>query len=392
MSLAKYNILVYGCGAREYAIAKSILSSPLLNKLFLANGAHFRLGENIEYTDYDDLAKKSLEKNIDLVIFGPEQPICDGAVDIFNSYGIKAIGVNKEFSKLESSKLFAKEFMNKYLIKNAKVLSKNDNTFPQVIKKDGLAQGKGVKVVYNEIEKNNVISLFKKDFFAEEFLDGEEISVMSLFDGECMLNFLPTRDFKRLNEDLTSPNTGGMGSYCPVDLTDNQKLKLNNYLEKLEKALIAEGADFTGFIYSGLIWLSDDWYVLEYNVRLGDPETQSILKHLKTDFLSILIAGLNNKLKNINIEYRNGYSACLVIASAGYPDNPKKGDLISLPDNKNIDVLFAGVKYDNDKLYSDGGRVLSLCLNDENPFPKLKSYADSLKMKSKYYRLDIDIY
>ncbi len=356
-------VCVVGSGAREEAIKDAVLRSPLCEKLV-----------------------QSPDDGADLIIFGPEQPICDGLVDYYSSKGIKCIGVSKKFSRLESSKIFAKRFMVNHGIKCAKLLPVEYDIFPQVVKSDGLCKGKGVKVVYSQAEKDEFTRKIPKPYFIEEYLAGDEISVMSYFNGQKLINFCPARDFKRLTSDIKSPNTGGMGAYCPVDLSDVQLKKLNIYLNLLQNALIDEGADFTGFIYSGLIWARDDWYVLEYNVRLGDPECQAILNYLDNDFLSIL-------LNNEEPQYKTGYSACLTIASEGYPDNPIKGAQIILPqDDDSVKVYFAGVKIENNEIYSNGGRVLSLCTVGENPFPVLKNFAEKIQMEHKIFRNDINIF
>ena len=355
-------VCVIGNGAREEALKEAVKKSPLCSELV-----------------------ESPDENPDLIIFGPEQPICDGLVDYYQSKGIRCIGVNKQFSKLESSKLYAKKFMVENNIKCAKLLPVECDIFPQVVKADGLCKGKGVKVVFSQQEKDEFTRKLNMPYFIEEFLDGHEISLMSYFNGSKLINFCPARDFKKLSEDAHSPNTGGMGAYCPVDLTQNQIDKLHIYLNKLETALINSKADFTGFIYSGLIWTKEDWYVLEYNVRLGDPECQVILNLLDNDFLSIL-------LNNEDPVYKKGYSACLTIAANGYPDNPVKGDEIILPNSDKVKVYFAGVKKVKNKIYSDGGRVLSICSFGEKPFEILYEYAKKIKMNNKFFRKDINIF
>ena len=355
-------VLVYGCGAREQAIKDSIKHSALCKQIV-----------------------ESICQNPDLIIFGPEQPICDGLVDYYSSLGIKCIGVDKKFSVLESSKLSAKKFMVNHGIKCAKLLPVESDIFPQVVKADGLCKGKGVKVVYNQAEKDEFTRFIPKPYFIEEYLKGDEISVMSYFNGQKLINFCPARDFKRLSADIKSPNTGGMGAYCPVDLSELQMNRLEKYLNLLEKALILEGAKFNGFVYSGLIWTKNDWYVLEYNVRLGDPECQAILNFLDNDFLEIILNGE----KPI---YKKGYSACLTVASEGYPYNPIIGDEIILPVDDSVKVYFAGVKQIDNRLYSNGGRVLSLCNVSDNPFPVLKDYADKIIMRHKIFRNDINIF
>lgn len=403
----KLNILIFGAGAREHAIAEAVSKSPLLNKLYLAQTGVFNLGEIIEFTDYEDLAKKCIEKNIDIAVFGPEEPLCNGIVDIFNKQNIKSIGVNKNFSQLESSKLFAKKFMEKHGIKTAKYEVINDanqtlniNHLPLVIKADGLCKGKGVVTAYNKEFAEKTIREYlegkfgenSKTILLEEFLEGQELSLMSLWDGKSLLSFAPTRDFKKLNKSPSAPNTGGMGAYCPVNLTPEQQLKLNEYKNDLKKALKDEKADFCGFIYSGLIWSKNDWYVLEYNVRLGDPEAQAILTHLKSDFLSILSAAVNQELDKIEPEYKNGYSACLTIACQGYPKEPKDGEKIIFKPEFGIKVFHAGVaKNKEGLLISRGGRVLSLCTTGDKPFSALKHFAKKITMRNKYFRDDIDI-
>lgn len=404
----KLNVLVFGSGAREHAIAESIAQSALLKKLYLANAGFATLGEVIEFKDFEDLAKKCVEKEINLAFFGPEQPLCDGVVDVFKKYNIPCIGVDKYFSQLESSKLFGKKFMETHVIKTAKysvIASKAKQSkpiitnFPVVIKADGLCEGKGVVIAYNQAITEKTINEYlegkfnenSKTILIEEFLQGQELSLMSLWDGKTLMNFAPLRDFKKLNKSPSAPNTGGMGAFCPVDLTAIQQKKLIEYQKQLQNALIKENANFTGFIYSGLIWAKDDWYVLEYNVRLGDPEAQALLTHLKTDFLSILNSALNQELDKIKVEYKGGYSACLVIASQGYPKNPQVGEKIVFEPPYGIKVYYAGVKEVDGEMVSSGGRVLSLCTTSDNPFVLLKHFAKKVAMKNKYFRDDIDI-
>ena len=417
------NILVFGSGAREHAIANSISKSPLLNKLYLAQAGVFNLGEVVEFSDYEDFAKKCADLKIDMAVFGPEGPLCEGIVDIFKSHNIPCIGVNKYFSQLESSKLFGKKFMEKHGIKTAKyeiisdaeeasaaIISKigHKGKFPSiVIKADGLCGGKGVVIANNESFAQKTINEFldgkfgenSKIVLLEEFLQGEELSLMSLWDGKTLLHLTPSRDFKKLNKSASAPNTGGMGAFCPVKLNEFQRKKLDEYKNKLKKALESEKADFAGFIYSGLIMAQKDgawdWHVLEYNVRLGDPEAQATLAHLKTDFVEVLQAALAQNLDKIKLEYNEDISACLTLACEGYPKAPRDGKKIILPEetaeNRDIKVFYAGVEEINGELYSKGGRVLSLCTTSQDPFWDLKNFAKEIEMENKYFRTDLEV-
>ncbi len=423
------NVLIMGSGAREHAMAEAVLRSPLLGKLFLAEAgeaksgttvdcifkslqAGAKLGKIISYDDFEDLAVKCVEKEINMAIFGSESPLCEGIVDIFKKHNIDCIGVDKNYSQLESSKLFAKNFMKKHKIKTANfsvVTEKNlpnydKIKYPIVIKADGLCGGKGVVISNNKAFAERTVNEFlggkfgenSKTILLEEFLQGEEISLMSIWDGKSLLTFAPSRDFKKLNKSESAPNTGGMGAFCPVKISTFQQRKLEEYKTQLENVLSREEADFCGFIYSGLIWTQKDgiwdWYVLEYNVRLGDPEAQVTLAHLESDFLKILQAALKQNLDKISLNYNEGYSACLVLACQGYPKEPRDGETIYVPENRDIKVFYSGVvKDENGQLFSKGGRVLSLCTTADSPFPILKEFALKIKMENKYFRTDIEV-
>ena len=319
----KLNVLVFGSGAREQAIAEAVLRSHNIGKLFLADVGFVKLGEIIEFTDFEDLALKCVAKEIKIAIIGPEEPLCEGIVDVLKKHNIACIGVNKHFAQLEGSKQYAKKFMKKHYLKTASytvVTAKtlpdyNKLSYPIVIKADGLCGGKGVVIANNAAFAKKTITDFlggkfgenSKTILLEEFLKGEELSLMSLWDGKTLLTFAPSRDFKKLNKSPSAPNTGGMGAFCPVKMSSLQKEKLEDYKIQLEKALAAEnngkGADFCGFIYSGLVWVKKEnswnWRVLEYNVRLGDPEAQVTLAHLSSDFLEILKSALKQELHKV---------------------------------------------------------------------------------------------
>lgn len=398
--IKKYNVLLIGSGAREHALAYKIKQSPKLNKLYLygANDGFKYLGENIKAENYEQLAKKASEIKIDILIIGPEQPLADGIVDIFEKYNINCIGSDKYWTQLESSKSFAKKFMDKYHIPTAKYIvtdtlediDKIPFNFPYVIKADGLAAGKGVCIVNNKQEAQNTIKDYlngkfkeaSKMIVVEEFLQGNEISLISLWDGKTLLPFIPARDYKKFN----NLNTGGMGAVCPVE-TD--KIQTDKYIKLLENALRKEKADFKGIIYSGLILTKDGIKVLEYNMRFGDPETQVLMLSMESDLLDLFINTLNQKLSSTKIKWKETPSGCVVLAAKGYPQQPELNDKITINENIKSAVFFAGVQNINNELYSSGGRVLSVCINNDNPFDTIYKDINKIHFNNKVFRNDI---
>lgn len=411
-----HNILVYGSGGRENALAWKISQSPILNKLFLAlpNDGFKNLGEEIVFSDFEDLAQKCLAKGIDLVIVGPEDPLSKGIVDVLNKYGIKCIGANKKWAQLESSKKYAKEFMSKHNIPTAKYLVVNSMddidkilsqfTHAPVLKADGLAAGKGVHLSSDMRDAQNTLEEFLRgkwgeassSVVVEEKLNGEELSIISIFDGETLLSFVPARDYKRLYDGQVGPNTGGMGAYCPVEISTEQNNDLKDYLAKLENALKAEKADFAGIIYSGLMLTSQGIEVLEYNMRFGDPETQPLMYHLDCDILEIFINASRKKLSQTKLKWKEGTTIAVVVAANGYPENPKKGcEIKGLKEackNHSTEVFYAGVKLEGAKLLSNGGRVLAICANGDN-IEKVRNQIyktiEEIDFSDKIYRNDI---
>ena len=416
--MSKINVLLVGSGGREHALAWRMKSSPLLNKLYLANpnDGFKSLGEEIVFSDYEELAKISKEKNIELVVIGPEQPLSMGIVDVLNKHGIKCIGANKKWAQLEWSKAFAKKFMFKHSIPTAlyelvtdesqidAVLGKfAGNSHPPALKADGLAAGKGVCLPQTFDEAKSLLKEFlngkfgeaSKTVVVEEFLEGEELSVISIFDGKILKTFMPARDYKRLQDNNEGPNTGGMGSYCPVEISDFHKDKIREYLEILGNAFISEKADFCGIIYSGLMLTKDGVKVIEYNMRFGDPETQSIMMHLKSDLLEIFVKAANQNLESVtNIEWNEGTSLCVILAAQGYPDSPKKGCLIKnieeVEKEYNVKIFSAGVKHGGDgSILSNGGRVLCVCASGKNIRENVYCACEKIDFADKIYRKDI---
>ncbi len=398
--IKKYNVLLVGSGAREHAIATKLLESKKLNKLYLygANDGFKNLGEVLNAKNYRELAKTAKQKNIDIMISGPELPLAEGIVDIFEQEGIKCIGANKYWSQLESSKSFAKEFMTRNNIPCAKykVITKKEeiNIFPSVIKADGLAAGKGTVIVYTKEEAQKTIKEFldgkfneaSKKIVIEEFLEGEEISLICLWDGKTLLPFECARDYKKLYNSPNAPNTGGMGSICPVKVDSEE---LNNYIKLLQTALIHENADFTGIIYSGLINTKEGLKVLEYNMRFGDPETQAIMMNLESDLLELFINTIEKRLDKTTIKSKKGGAICVVLASKGYPENPLKGFPISITSNIKAKIFYAGVKQENNTLLTNSGRVLSVAAQGKNAREKVYKAIENINYEGKIFRKDI---
>lgn len=391
--LLKVNVLVIGGGAREHTIAEKISQSKFLNKLYLAdsNDGFKDLGEVIKYKNYSDLAIKAKEKNINLAIIGPEKYLVEGLVDILNKQGIKTIGADKKTAQLEGSKLYAKKLMKKYKINTAnykKINNKKDidkflKLFKSpVIKADGLAAGKGVYLgddIKNELIKflDGKFSASSKTSLIEEKLNGNEASMFSFWDGENLLNFPLCRDYKKSPDGF---NTGGLGAICPTE----EEGDLDEYKNKLKTMLQKEKIKTPFIIYSGLIFQDNTPYVLEYNVRLGDPETQVLLNYIKNDWLDIFYSCANKMLNFINLEFLKPQT-CVVVASKGYPRGFKTGVEIKNI-NKEIKTYYSGVTKKEDKIFNSAGRVLSFVSDDKKVIYKA---IQELDFSEKMYRDDI---
>ena len=407
-------VLIFGSGAREHAIYEAVLKSPLVSKddIYFAQCGAFAMQNIILFDNYYELAKKSCELGIELLIVGPEAPLADGICDIFLNFGIKTIGVNKYWAQLESSKSFAKEFMCKFNIKTAKYFVLDnylqvDNALakfkiPPVVKADGLAAGKGVCIPKTFNETKNIVKEFlngkfgesSKRVILEQRLCGRELSVFSLWNGKNLLSFPPACDFKKLLDGDKGANTGGMGSAFPCKLSDVEAEEIKNYLAKLENALKASKANFSGIIYSGLMMCNDGVYVLEYNMRFGDPEIQSVLDNLRIDILDVFLKMLDGKLNEIEFKFSDEPSYCVDLASKGYPFSPKKNcEILNLEAAKKLSVkiFFAGVKKIGEKYYTDGGRVLSLVKSGKNALEDIYKAAEEIKFDGKIYRKDIKL-
>jgi phosphoribosylamine--glycine ligase len=361
------------------------------------------------------LHKYIKDKSIDLVVVGPEQPLVNGIVDYLEQFNIKVFGPNKIASQLEGSKIFTKKLCQKYNIPTAnfgifenKIDAKKfleNAKYPNVIKADNLAAGKGVYICNNEQESFMAVEeIFDgkfgeaKNVLIEEFLEGEEMSYFIISDGTTVKSFETAQDHKRVLEGDSGKNTGGMGAYSPSRLISNdlENKILDKIIKPTLKGLSDLGTEYKGFLYAGLMIVENEPYLIEYNVRMGDPECQTILPKLKTDLAEIIESCCNKKLADINIEWTNKKSLCVVLCSKGYPDTYQKKVLIKNLENLSLNednfIFHAGTKNENDKFFATGGRVLNfISLSDD--FLKARNEVhqciEKLDWNGGFYRRDI---
>ena len=410
---------IIGSGGREHAICQSLKISNKFTEIFCfpGNAGTSPLAQNInlDLNNFEKVKNYILEKKIDLIIIGPEKPLVDGLVDYLEKFKIKVFGPNKIASQLEGSKIFTKELCQKYKIPTANFrICKNkfdakeflENTnYPIVVKADNLASGKGVYICENKTEALNAIKeIFDGKFgkanklLIEEFLKGEEMSFFTIHDGQIFKNFGTAQDHKRVLEGDKGKNTGGMGAYSPSRLI-NKELE-NKILKKIiHPTLIGLeelGCKYRGFLYAGLMIVKNEPYLIEYNVRMGDPECQTILPKLKSDIGEIFLACCNQKLDETKIEWFDKKSLCVVVCSKGYPENFKKNiEIVNLDKiklNKNDYLFHAGTEVNNGKIFAIGGRVLNfVTLSDNFKSAKNIIYKNlkELNWTDGFYRKDI---
>ena len=412
-------VAIIGSGGREHAICKILNRSEKLEKIFCipGNAGTSLIAENINLNleNFDEIKNFVLNNKIELVVVGPEKPLVEGIVDYLEKYGIKVFGPNKLASKLEGSKIFTKKICQKFNIptakfgifeneKNALEFLKESN-HPIVIKADNLASGKGVYICENiEESKLAVIEIFNgkfgqaKNVLIEEFLRGEEMSFFIISDGVSIKNFGTAQDHKRVLDGDKGKNTGGMGAYSPSRLMSNEleNKVIKKIIQPTLKALLDLNTKYKGFLYAGLMIVNDEPFLIEYNVRMGDPECQTILPKLKTDLLEIFLACCNKSLSKTNIEWQNKKSMCVVLCSKGYPEKFKKNIEIKNLDKIQLDennfLFHAGTINKNDKVFSSGGRVLNfVSISDtfEDTKKKVYSRLDELNWTDGFCRRDI---
>jgi len=410
---------IIGSGGREHAICQFLKKSKKVKKIycFPGNAGTKEISENINLNinNYSKFKKFIKDNKIDLIIVGPEQPLVDGIVDYLENNNIKVFGPNKKASQLEGSKIFTKKLCKKYNIPTANFkIFKNfldskkyfiNAKYPLVIKADNLASGKGVYICKNKLEAiNSAKEIFEgkfgkaKNVLIEEFLEGEEMSYFVLSDGKTIKKFQTAQDHKRVNEGDTGKNTGGMGAYSPSRLINTQLEKkiINKIIKPTIKGLKKSGIEYKGFLYAGLMIVNNNPYLVEYNVRMGDPECQTILPKLKNDLLDIFVACCEKKLDQIKIKWSDKKSLCVVLCSKGYPDKYNKNieikNLNKLKIDKNNFIFHAGTKIIKNKIYAIGGRVLnfvSLSKNFLNARNKIHKNINELNWIKGFHRKDI---
>ena len=418
------NILVLGSGGREHAISWKISQSEKCSNLYIApgNAGTGLVGNNlsVNINDFEEVKLNVIDKSIDLVIVGPEEPLVRGIVDFFKSDDelkhVKIFGPSSEGSKLEGSKDFSKEFMFRNNIPCAKSKTFNKNSLsegisflekinpPYVLKADGLAAGKGVLILDDLEEAKSELSKMilnekfgdaSKNVLIEEYLDGIEVSVFAITDGHNYIILPEAKDYKRIGEGDTGLNTGGMGAVSPVGFADKEFMKKveDSVIKRTVNGIRKEKLDYKGFIFAGLMNVNGEPYVIEYNVRMGDPETQVVIPRIKNDLLNIFIKCLDEKINEVDLDIENNFTTTVILAADGYPESYKKGDDIrNLEEFSNSKIFHAGTKKENNRILSNGGRVIACTGYGESLEDALKnSYklADNISWDNKYFRKDI---
>ena len=410
---------IIGSGGREHAICHTLYNLKKIEQIycFPGNAGTSEIAKNISLNleNFNDL-KNFIEFNkIDLIIVGPEKPLVDGIVDFLENHNIKVFGPNKSASQLEGSKIFTKNLCKKYNIPTAKFgIFKSSNKanefikktkYPIVVKADGLASGKGVYICEDYKDAELAIKeIFEgkfgeaKNILVEEFLKGEEMSYFIITDGKTIKKFETAQDHKRVLEGDLGKNTGGMGAYSPSRLINKEldKKIISKIIQPTIKGLKEMGTNYRGFLYAGLMIVKNEPYLIEYNVRMGDPECQTILPKLKSDLLEIFLSCCDEKLEEINFKWHSKKSLCIVLCSKGYPDVFKKNILIKDINKTNFNddeyCYHAGTKKSDELIYAVGGRVLNFVSLSENFLDARKKVIksiNSLNWDGGFYRKDI---
>lgn len=408
-------VLVIGNGGREDAICKKISESNKCTKLFCSKGnaGTLRYAKNVELNSNEEIFRFSNDNNIDLVVVGPEAPLCEGIVDLFKESNIKVFGADKKSARLEGSKDFAKKFMKKYDVPTARyetIKSIEEGkkaienfSYPIVIKADGLCAGKGVRICNT---KEDVLDYFKELFedkifgkegstvVIEEFLRGKEASLLCFVSKGNLIPMESARDYKRIFDNDEGENTGGVGCYSPSELFNEElKLQIEKILEKISNGLKKENLEYSGVLFIGFM-IDKDAKVLEFNVRFGDPETEVVLPRMESDLLLAIEKSLDGSLEREDLKWKKEKCLTVILTSRGYPKNYEKGKEISGIDSvdKDIYVYHNNTKVNGSKILTDGGRVLSVtALGNSYDEIREKVYRniEKISFETKQYRKDI---
>lgn len=414
-------VLVVGSGGREHAICYSLLKGKKVNDIYCAPGnagiSEIAQCLSIKDNDIDNLYKFAKENKIDLTIVGPEVPLVDGIVDKFEKENLRIFGPNKKCSMLEGSKAFSKEFMIKHDIPTAKykeymdldeAINEIDSFgYPVVIKADGLAAGKGVVIAKDKEEGIKALREMMSDkkfgvagekIVIEEFLKGIETSILAFVDNNTIVPMESAKDHKKVYNNEEGPNTGGMGTFSPSNIYDEQLSHIvkKEVLDKTLKGFKDDNLNYKGILFIGLMITDDGPKVLEYNVRFGDPETQSVLLRLETDLIEIIEAILENRLNEIHIKYDEKNAVCVMLTSGGYPESYEKGKVITGLDKVDEDIVIfhSGTKIINNKLVTNGGRVIGISAKGnslEEASKKVYENIEKIKFEGMHYRTDIGV-
>ena len=412
-------LLLVGSGGREHAIAWKLAQSDKVEKIYVAPGnggtAIENKCENVNITEISELVKFAKENDIYLTVVGPEDPLTKGITDEFKKEGLRIFGPDKRGAQLEGSKSFSKEFMKKYGVKTAayevfteasKALEYLETCpYPTVIKADGLAAGKGVAICANKDEAVKAINDYMvEDIFKgagqkvviEEFLEGIEASILSICDGKTIIPFISGKDHKQIFDGGKGPNTGGMGVVAPTPFVTDEVLE--QFVEDIEMNTLAgihqEGFDFKGIIFFGIMITKKGTYLLEYNVRMGDPETQSVLSLMDSDLFELIEAAMDERLSDVEIKWKDEVCINVVLASKGYPGSFTKGYEITIDDSIKDRVFLAGAKFEDGVLKTNGGRVLSVIGRGKTVEEAREDAYANVKLvnfKDSYCRTDIGI-
>ncbi len=415
-------VLVIGRGGREHAIIWALKKSKKIKQMYCApgNAGTAQLAENVDIgeLEFSRLVKFAQDKAIDLVVVGPDDPLAAGIVDEFEAAAIPVYGPRKNAAEIEGSKIFMKDLLRKYNIPTAKYETFTDyeaaaaylrqQPLPIVIKADGLAAGKGVAVCFTREEADKALkeTMVDKSFGAagdnvviEEFLEGQEMSILAFVDGETVRAMSPAQDHKAVFDGDKGPNTGGMGTYSPLPHIAQSIIdeSIENIIKPTARAMVSEGRSFRGVLFAGLMITKDGPKTIEFNARFGDPETQVVLPRLETDLLDIFLASINGNLEDIDISWSNEAAVCVVLASGGYPGSYPKGMPIEGLDKINSEdalVFHAGTANKDGRIVTNGGRVLGIVgRGSDIASARANAYATAnrIRFQGKQNRTDIAV-